>query len=124
LFKLKPGRYKTLEEDYRFAPKASGRPSIVKSSGEWRLAKERKSKFAEKRFNTESTGVGAQRSQRRRQVAHALTVGIAKRTVFDEWPFEAQGKRVASGEGGGKWTARTPQAHSQEWLCHWAQGRG
>src|SRR5882762_1039534 len=50
-----------LEEDYRFAPKASRRPSIVKGSG--------------------------------------------------EWPFEAQGKRVASGEEGGKWTAHTPQAH-------------
>ena len=74
LFKLKPGLYKTLGEGYRFAPKASRRPSIVKSSG--------------------------------------------------EWPFEAQGKRVASGEEGGKWTARTPEAHSQEWLCHWAQGRG
>ncbi len=31
---LKTGLYKTLEEDYRFAPKASRRPSIVKSSGE------------------------------------------------------------------------------------------
>jgi hypothetical protein len=31
---LKPGPYKTLGEDYRFAPKASRRPSNVKSSGE------------------------------------------------------------------------------------------
>ena len=61
----------------------------------------RKSKFAEKRFNTESTGVGAslrrqaQRSQRRRRVAQPSAFGIAKRAVFDQRPLAktARGKR-------------------------------
>ncbi len=55
---LKPGPYKSLEEDYRFAPKASRRPSNVKSrrvarkrkavaSDEWRVTRKRKAVASE-----------------------------------------------------------------------------